>query len=253
VDLLERRAGVTRRHPWEQARAALFRRILRTSGLTSEPVRALDVGAGDGWLAGRLALDLPPGSTMTCWDTAYTDADLAEISDSAPDGISFTREAPEGLYDLLLCLDVVEHVADDVTFMTDLVSQRLRPGGLVLASVPAWQPLFSAHDEALRHHRRYAPGAFRRLLEGAGIEVVRDGGMFSSLLLPRAATVVRERLRGRTPVTGAVEGVGAWTSGPTATSVLTAALTADGALGETASRVGLRVPGLSHWVLGRRP
>ncbi len=55
-------------------------------------------------------------------------------------------------------LDVIEHVEDDVGFVRDVVDGSLAPGGWVLVSVPAYQSLFSSHDRALKHFRRYAPG-----------------------------------------------------------------------------------------------
>ena len=61
------------------------------------------------------------------------------------------------------------------------------PGRTRSSRCPAWQPLFTQHDVALRHFRRYAPDQGARLLETGGLEIVRKGGLFHSLLLPRLA------------------------------------------------------------------
>lgn len=262
MDLSERRQGVVRRHPWEQARADLLITLLRRADAATVPVRMLDIGAGDGWSAAQIAAALHPGSSIVCWDPNYSDADLAELTAGAGHSLTFTRDRPAGTFDWLLLLDVVEHVADDSGFVRDVTAVHLRAGGHLLVTVPAWQRLYSQHDVALRHFRRYAPTAFRDLIESAGIEVERDGGMFTSLLVPRAIAVLREtRNGGSHPPTAEDEaepridndhGVGVWRGGPALTAAITSALRAEVRLAELMSRGGLRIPGLSCWVMGRR-
>jgi SAM-dependent methyltransferase len=57
-------------------------------------------------------------------------------------------------YDVICALDVVEHIEDDVEALRWIAS-LLRPGGVLIVTVPAYQWLFSDHDRALGHHRRY--------------------------------------------------------------------------------------------------
>jgi hypothetical protein len=251
VDLSERGTAVAR-HPWERARNQLFVRTLARHGAFDRPVAVLDVGAGDGWLAEQVASRLAPGSTVVCWDAFYTADDLAALEDRAPDGVRYTRAAPDGAVDWLFLLDVVEHVADDLPFVRDLVAENLRPGGRLLASVPAWPALYSAHDAALQHERRYSPKAFRTLLEEAGVRVDEAGGMFTALLLPRGAQVARERSGPSRTADGAAHGVGGWGGGRVLTAAVTGALVADGLAGQLAARFGVQLPGLSTWVVGRR-
>jgi SAM-dependent methyltransferase len=78
--------------------------------------------------------------------------------------------APPRAYDLVLMLDVLEHIADDAAAVGNLY-RLLRPGGHVLLTVPALPGLWSAHDEANHHYRRYRARGLRRLLAGAGFEV----------------------------------------------------------------------------------
>ncbi len=157
----------------------------------------LDVGAGDGFISRRLANALPADARVTCWDANYTDAHLASEAFAPGERLRFTRAVPEGTFGLALLLDVLEHVEDDLGFLREVVVPRLAPGAHALVSVPAWPALFSSHDVKLRHHRRYTPRATRAVVEGAGLEVVRAGGLFHALLLPRAAQVVLERARRR--------------------------------------------------------
>ena len=125
----------------------------------------LDVGAGDGWFAGELKSSLPPSAEVICWDVNYSGDDLAE---PMPAGLSRVVDPPDGRFDLITVLDVIEHVVDDAAFLDEDVLPRLAPDGLLVVSVPAHQALFCAHDVALGHHRRYSAPPARRPARTAG-------------------------------------------------------------------------------------
>jgi SAM-dependent methyltransferase len=252
MDLSEVQAAGDRRHPWEVARARFFRRVLADAGALAAPRAVLDVGAGDGYLARGLLDVLPAGSEVVCLDPLYTDEDLRRSAAEPRAGLSFVREAPARRFDVVLLLDVIEHVPDDRAFLGGFVATSLAPGGLVLVSVPAWQPLFSAHDTALKHYRRYSPAACRALLDEADLATVRGGGLFHALIAPRLLTVAAEkvqRLLGRAPRPPA--NLGAWRGGALVSGAVERALAADNALSHALSRRGVSLPGLSVWALCR--
>jgi SAM-dependent methyltransferase len=252
MDLVEVSGADHRRHPWEVARAAFFARVLADAGLLAAPRAVLDVGAGDGYLARALLTKMAPGSQVACLDAHYTDDDLRRLAEPAVEGLSFVREAPDRRYDVILMLDVIEHVPDDREFLGGIVAQSLAPGGVVLVSVPAWQSLFSTHDTALRHFRRYSPAACRALLADEGLEVIRGGGLFHSLLFPRALSVARETLMRRLGREPAVPSdLGDWRGGRLISSVLEGALALDNAVSHVLARGGVQLPGLSVWALCR--
>ncbi|MCZ6598774.1 MAG: class I SAM-dependent methyltransferase [Planctomycetota bacterium] len=87
----------------------------------------------------------------------------------------------------VLALDVIEHVDDDRALLAEF-RRVLEPGGVLVASVPAYPSLWSEHDEALHHKRRYKHGELQRLLVEAGFVVERSQG-FNFLLLPPIALV----------------------------------------------------------------
>jgi SAM-dependent methyltransferase len=243
VDLRERTAN-DRRHPWEIARARFFRRLIERHVALAGVARVLDVGAGDGWFAHELSADLPATAEIVCWDVNYRSEDLA-----TPPGERLTRTAqvPDGQFDLVLLLDVLEHVLDDEAFLRDAVLPRLARSAFAVISVPAHPRLFSDHDRMLEHHRRYRPRELHDLL-GRHLDVVARGSLFATLLAPRAAAVLLERA-GRHRGTS---GVGGWSGGPALTSAMTAALDADAALGRQLADRGVRLPGLSTWAVCRR-
>jgi SAM-dependent methyltransferase len=255
MDLRERPAGATRRHPWEVARERFFTGVLRRSATFDAPCEVLDVGAGDGWFAQRLAAGLPAGSSVTCWDAGYEAPVVAALRAGAPPGVDFVAARPARAFDVVLLLDVLEHVGDDAGFLADVVRHNVAPTGLVLVSVPAWAELYTRHDARLRHYRRYSARAATRVVEGAGLRIDARGGLFYSLLPARAAQKALERARDH-------RAGGAGDDGPPpplvwrrAAWLATAAeglLTADGLLSRAAARAGVGVPGLSWWAVCRR-
>jgi SAM-dependent methyltransferase len=159
MDLVEYLSAPAIRHPWEQARSAFFTRILLDATAEFEQVRCLDVGCGDGWFARQLFDVLPPDSRVIGWDIGLDTPLIQELSRDLPEGMALTETAPRGRFNLILCMDVIEHVPDDVAFVTDLVHRYLEPDGILLCCVPAWPRLYGRHDLALRHYRRYNPAA----------------------------------------------------------------------------------------------
>lgn len=84
--------------------------------------------------------------------------------------------APEELvrhgFDTVVCLNVLEHIEDDLTALCEM-RRVLRPGGRLALLVPAHQILFGEFDRAVGHFRRYEKGQLKRLLEEAGFIVTR--------------------------------------------------------------------------------
>jgi len=71
-------------------------------------------------------------------------------------------------YDLVCAFEVLEHLEDDVAALAAWVP-RIRPGGHLLVSVPAWQSRFGPMDERVGHFRRYSPDELGERLAGAGL------------------------------------------------------------------------------------
>jgi SAM-dependent methyltransferase len=240
VDLVEvSSAPWARRHPWETARFEFFRGVLLRRRLLQPGTRVLDVGAGDAWFASELAR-LPEGPRVVAWDVAYE----AGRRPSDRGSVSFVDRAPCDAFEVVLLLDVLEHVEDDSGFLAEIVRRNVAPRGHVLVSVPAWPRLFGTHDTRLGHQRRYAPRAARALLERSGLDVLVAGGLFHSLLPIRAMLNVLERRTGRPPPLA-----GEWRGAGATTATARALLRTEGRLSYGAACIGLDVPGLSWWAL----
>ncbi|HJR21339.1 MAG TPA: methyltransferase domain-containing protein [Dongiaceae bacterium] len=141
-------------------------------------VDLLDVGAGSGYFS-KLLLGADVAQRALCVDPAYP-APRSELS--AGKQIRFVSEAEMASPDLVLMMDVIEHVDDDVGLLrkyADFLGQH----GTILVTVPAFQFLWSRHDVFLEHKRRYTRASLHRTIEAAGLTVVRTRYFFS-LLFP---------------------------------------------------------------------
>ena len=104
---------------------------------------------------------------------------------------------PEDSFDFAVSLDVIEHLEDDLTALREL-RRTVAPGGSLLVTVPAYQWLWSGHDEINHHHRRYTRRSLQRVAEAAGWRQARTT-YFNSLLLPAAIVLrVLDRLSTKT-------------------------------------------------------
>ena len=83
-------------------------------------------------------------------------------------------------YDLIVLLDVLEHIDNDKKFMNTL-KQYLNPKGIVIVGVPAYSSLWSIHDEKLQHYRRYTWRSLSITL--ANYDIIKRYG-FNFILLP---------------------------------------------------------------------
>jgi SAM-dependent methyltransferase len=256
MDLRERPSGVPMRHPWETVRAQFFARLVAEQLGRGTALDALDVGAGDGFMAATLLPVLPRGSSIACYDPEYTEDHLQALGAEAPVGLCFERICPEREFDLIVLLDVLEHVPDDRGLLRDLVERCLRPGGLVVVSVPAHRSLFTRHDVMLGHHRRYSSRELLGVIEEVRLRPRQSGSLFGSLLVPRAVAKAFELARGivSRPVDGPLDervstGASAWSHGAVFTRALCGALELDARMSRLAARYTVPTTGLSLWAL----
>jgi hypothetical protein len=248
MDLRERGGDAEVRHPWELARRRFVLQLLRRHGVLASARRVLDVGSGDAWMSGEVKRALSAADAeLVAWDSAYTPGDLATLRDR---GLNVTTSPPQGRFDLVLMLDVLEHVVDDRALLAEVVRDHTAAGATVLVTVPAWPQVTSGHDEALLHQRRYTHASARGLLAGAGLDIVVSGGLFHGLLLRRAAAALAEKLAdaGR----DRPHGVGHWRGGRAITSLITSALALESRGSLALAARGLDVPGLSFFALCAR-
>lgn len=244
MDLIERPQTPRARHPWETARAEAIRSLVTRLDLKQPGV--LDVGCGDGFVSGYLRQHFSLREAVA-QDIHLTPALVKEL---AQPGVEFVQELDQiagRRFELVVLLDVLEHVKEPAALLSRLRQDHLAAGGWMLMTVPAFQVLFSQHDRHLKHERRYSRPELAELAQGAGLSVHDSGYLFATLLLPRTVIKLREWMLPTAvdpaPFIGGWNGP-AWLRGP-----MHKVLSIDNRICLEAQRKGLLVPGLSTWVL----
>jgi 2-polyprenyl-3-methyl-5-hydroxy-6-metoxy-1,4-benzoquinol methylase len=144
--------------------------------LTKSPKYVIDVGAGSGFFSASVS-DLMQGDFIECVDPNY---ELDFIKKQKNMRMKFTKTASTESVadaDLFLFIDVLEHVEDDLLLLT-AYTLNAKKGALVIISVPAFQSLWSYHDEFLEHFKRYRLNEVVALCQSANLEVLHRKYLF---------------------------------------------------------------------------
>lgn len=191
----ERYRELYERHWWWRAREAWVLARLEAS-LTGEPAGPiLDVGCGDGLLFDKL---------RRFGDPEGLEADASVVTEHGrrrgPIHIgAFNSDFASGKrFRLILMLDVLEHLPDGVTAL-ERARELLLPGGRLILTVPAFQLLWTAHDELNHHRLRYDRRSLRRELEQAGFERYRMRYFFHWLFPLKIMVRIKEAVLDGSP------------------------------------------------------
>jgi len=214
-------------------------------------IRVLDVGCGDGFICRELSrrsdVQVVDGIDVNLTEQ---EVDALRRKNDKVNYYNAYRDLPTGRYNLVLLMDVLEHVQEDNRFLDEIVDGYLVEGGNLIITVPAFPFLYSPHDVYLAHFRRYGRKQLARLIKDSNLICIRSGYLFLSLLPIRLAEVLWERItdgeRERT------RGIGGWSSGKLVTLVASAILRCENRLSMFLNSLGLRIPGLTVWAVCRK-
>jgi SAM-dependent methyltransferase len=189
--LLKRMLDVDELHWWYRGRRQILRVELDRLALPAG-AKVLDAGCG----SGRTLQELTRYGEVHGIELSEEAAAVARDRGQGEVRVGRLEELPwdDGTFHLITCLDVLEHTPDDRVTMREL-HRVTAPGGWLVLTVPAYQALWSHHDEINHHYRRYE----RRMLRARAIEtgwrVERLTGFNSLLLAPAAAVRIADRRR----------------------------------------------------------
>ena len=220
------------RHWYYRSKAAALRRLVGPL----RPQRLLDVGAGSGFFSRHLLTEGGARSAL-CVDVGYP-ASRDETVAGKP--VLYRRDCNETDCDLVLMMDVLEHVDNDAGLVRHYAA-KVPSGAHFLVTVPAFRFLWSGHDVFLEHKRRYTLAEIEQTMRDAGLEVVR-GAYYFGFIFPLAAAV-RLATRSDPRPHSSLKKHGAITNG-----LLTAACNAELPLFPLN-----RIAGLSAFVLAKKP
>jgi SAM-dependent methyltransferase len=193
----EKLARQEREYWWHRSRAHVLRQLVHAHCRDCRLV--LDAGCGTGgnidWLSTK--------ATVVAADTSHEALRLLSIR--RPERLVASdvehQPWPDATFDLILMADVLEHV-DDRTALAEAF-RILRPGGILVATVPAYKLLWSDHDVALHHKRRYTKALLTARVRTAGFEIRLASYLFMVALLPallaRTVWMLSRRLQSERP------------------------------------------------------
>ena len=191
--LMQAMLDVDEHHWWYRGRRKIIRAELDRLPLPAT-ARVLDAGCGSGRTLDELAdygevhgIELDPQAAEAARARGTGEVLIGRLEELPWDAATF---------DLITCLDVVEHTPDDRVTLAEL-RRVCKPGGWLLVTVPAYQALWSHHDHANHHYRRYERATLRSAAVGAGWRIDRVTSFNSVLLPPAAAVRLAQRRRDR--------------------------------------------------------
>lgn len=172
-------------HWWYKARRKILQKVLNSHFKNKKTASILEIGCGSG---GNLQLLSFFGKTcaMEMDESAIESAQERKICEirkgSLPNDIPFTEK-----FDLVCLFDVIEHIDDDQAALKQALN-LLVPGGSLLITVPAYMFLWSSHDQALGHKRRYTRMNLMDTVRKTGIKI-QFSSYFNTMLFPCIALV----------------------------------------------------------------
>lgn len=156
-------------HWYYQSKAAAMTKLIE--GFRANKV--LDVGAGSGFFS-KFLMENTPTSECWCVDISYEEESDIRLSGKP---LHFRKSIEKLDVDLVLMMDVLEHVDDDVALLKQYVD-KVPAGTLFLISVPAFNFLWSGHDIFLDHKRRYTLKKLASTSKNSGLDLVNTNYYF---------------------------------------------------------------------------
>lgn len=190
--LLRTMLDVDEHHWWYRGRREVIDQELDRLGLKPR-MEALDAGCGSGRTLQELArycgsvagLELDPEAAEVARTQGNFDVRTGRVEE-----LPWATDS----FDLITCLDVIEHTPDDTVALREL-RRVSRSGGWLILTVPAYQALWSRHDEMNHHFRRYSRARLARAVLEAGWRLERMTSFNSLLLAPAALVRLVQRQR----------------------------------------------------------
>jgi len=203
--VFERMAELDEQHWWFVARRRILASVIRRVVRPPKNARVLEVGCGTGHNLGMLG---EFGKVDACELDAVARGLASDrlgrpvLEARLPDLSMFD----DGSYDVVALLDVLEHVPDDRGSL-EAIQRLLKPGGALVLTVPANPWMWSAHDAAHHHFRRYTRRQLAELFREADFRV-QLLSYFNTLLFPLVAGArIIGKLLGRDSADDAMPGI----------------------------------------------
>jgi 2-polyprenyl-3-methyl-5-hydroxy-6-metoxy-1,4-benzoquinol methylase len=249
MDLIEVSCNENR-HPWELSRGTQLLHAVVTicnkirSGDAGKSIAIADIGAGDLYFDHCILAKIK-NIHITAVDRGFQ---IQDSPDSPIKKIRDIEQLEDYQYDIIMMMDVLEHVPDDASFIKKVAGKLKAPDpGYLIVTVPAFQNLFSAHDVFLKHYRRYEKASLEKLIKSnVSLSISTIHYFYTSLYFLRLFQKVMQKTR-RSQGISKQRGIGSWkySKEHIITKLITLFLNGDYRLNRWISNYGIIFPGLS--------
>jgi 2-polyprenyl-3-methyl-5-hydroxy-6-metoxy-1,4-benzoquinol methylase len=173
-------------HWWYKARAFALIFEIKKNFKSSNSISCLEVGSGSAINLYHLAQEFSQKENHFIGiDHHYTESLITELKSFLPINCSLYQSTDLldlSKYDVLILMDVLEHIDDPIEFLKKITNQFLKADGLIFISVPALQGLWSSHDENLGHFKRYHKEDIQTMADTLGLKIKKSYYLFSFLI-----------------------------------------------------------------------
>jgi SAM-dependent methyltransferase len=177
-------------HWWFLGRRDMIGRLMEGA---DRKTKILDLGCAGGstitYLRGKgfsdiFGIDVSRTAVESCKEKGILDVSLMDAR---------KLDFPDGSFERIIASDVFEHIDDDALALKNCF-KALKPGGKLIAFVPAFSFLWSEHDVLNMHFRRYSKRGFLSALKSAGFEIEKSSYWNFSLFFPSVVLRLIQRL-----------------------------------------------------------
>ncbi len=161
MDYKDLQAGQTKENFWFRAKNDLINVLMKKACKNRNRLRILNIGAGTGddlevlnKFGKNYVIDIDKDALSVIDDKSCEERKIADACNLPYD---------DNFFDVVVSFDVFEHIKNDQKAISE-VYRVLKENGVLIFTVPAFQFLFSSHDKALHHQRRYSKENIKTLL-----------------------------------------------------------------------------------------
>jgi SAM-dependent methyltransferase len=180
--ITENNGADTNQHPWILSREKCLLNIINKGNLRN----FADIGVNDMYYTKKIRT-FAKGNVYAV-DIFFPESGLIKDGIICINDIS---KLPEGEIDCIVMMDVLEYIEDDKGFFINAV-KKLKKGGIILLTVPAWQFLFSAHDIRSRHLRRYDKQRLFEVINQENIKIQKWHYFYTILFFTRLMGMLKK-------------------------------------------------------------
>ena len=168
ADEIDKMHQMEESHWWFQGKKLLVRKALENTRISVG--QYLDIGCGTGMFMRELGKEgFSCGLDISARALSHCKSDgIPNLVNASCDALPFSNDS----FSLITLLDIIEHAPDDCAVMSE-VYRICKPGGAVLVTVPAFMLLWSNHDVANQHKRRYTRRELASLCQASGFILER--------------------------------------------------------------------------------